>query len=449
MYDFSSALFWYKIIFMTELLAAEGAFIYLLKERPKFFLRIILSVIGLYAIAFAFPVIEYSAWYVSIMFAVFFIASLVAMKLCFAERWSVILFCGIWAYTVQHFSYLIGNYITVMTGVANGSVYEESLMVYNVGSVLISVASYVVVYIVSLVLIKRLFRNISEIRINGFVLVILSVISLAIEVIINAVVVFLKVEDISLVIFTLCYVYDSICCLLTIALLLFSLRNYSLERDKALMSLMLSKERKNFELNKEKMEKITIMCHDLKLRIRELSESGYTGETLKKLENAINSYDNSYRTGNEVLDIILAEIGERCVANNIQFVCMADGAALEGMETDHIYSLFDNALNNAFDAVKMVSDENKRYIGLQMSRKGSMASIHIENYFDLDKAPVFKDGIPQTTKEDEEWHGFGMRSIQHIVECYDGGLRINVKDDLFALNIFLSCDDNKTKVSKR
>ena len=437
MYNFESALFWYKFIFMTELLAAEGTFIFLLKERPKFLLRILLSVVSLYVITFALPIIDYSAIFVSLLFCVLFVASLCAMAICFKEHWGVIIFCGIWAYTVQHLSYILGNYITIISDIPNGSVYEETITGLNIGSLLIGVGTFVCVYFLSFFGVKRLFRDINSIQINVFVLIILSVVSLTIEIFINSVVVYLKVEEYSKILLTLCYVYDTFGCLLTIGLLIFSLWNKSLQKDKAVIALMLKKERENFELRKDNVEKINIMCHDLKHRIRELGETGYANDKLQKLERALQKYGLTYQTGNEVLDVILSEFGARCTESNIQFSCIADGTALNAFEVDSLYSLFDNALNNAFEAVSRITEPDKKYIGLRVVLKEPMISVCVENYFVNDSEMIFIKGLPQTTKSDSQWHGFGMRSIQMAVEKYGGGMSVDIKQDLFVLNIFL------------
>ena len=47
----------------------------------------------------------------------------------------------------------------------------------------------------------------------------------------------------------------------------------------------------------------------------------------------------------------------------------------------------------------------------------------------------FKDGLPQTTKGDTQWHGFGMQSIKMIVQKYGGELSAYVVDDIFHLSI--------------
>lgn len=438
MYNFSSALFWYKFIFMTELIAAECSFVFLLRERSRFFLRAALSVLGMYALTFAVPIFGYNALAVSGLFLVLFVASLGAMAICFKEKFGVILFCGIWSYTVQHFSYLIGNLITTEAGLSSGSVYESTITVYNAGSLLIGTAAFVAVYLVSMFSVRYIFRNMSGIRIHGFMLVVLSILSLVIEIALNAVVVFLQVENMSRTLFALCYVYDMIVCLLTIGLLIFSLWNKSLQHEKAIMELRFGRERESFEIRKDSIDRINIMCHDLKHRIRELGETGYASDKLKKLESAIKSYDAGYRTGNDALDVILSDAGVRCEKNGVQLVCMADGSALASMETDHIYSLFDNAIDNAIDAAEKVSEPEKRYVYVTVSRKGGMVAAHVENCFVNDGRLIFEGGVPLTTRDEPgELHGYGMRSIKHIVESYDGGMAVNVDGDKFTLDIFI------------
>ena len=64
----------------------------------------------------------------------------------------------------------------------------------------------------------------------------------------------------------------------------------------------------------------------------------------------------------------------------------------------------------------------------------SFVSITIENYFD-GKIKLDKQGIPKTTKNNEQYHGFGMKSIKLIVNKYHGDLKIVLDDDVFSLGI--------------
>ena len=62
-----------------------------------------------------------------------------------------------------------------------------------------------------------------------------------------------------------------------------------------------------------------------------------------------------------------------------------------------------------------------------------MLFIQSDNYYAGELS--FKDGLPQTTKEDSNWHGFGLRSIKLIVQKYGGELTTYVEDDIFHLSI--------------
>ena len=49
----------------------------------------------------------------------------------------------------------------------------------------------------------------------------------------------------------------------------------------------------------------------------------------------------------------------------------------------------------------------------------------------------FVDGLPQTSKENKEYHGFGTRSIKTLTEKYGGDLKISAENGIFRLSIML------------
>ena len=51
---------------------------------------------------------------------------------------------------------------------------------------------------------------------------------------------------------------------------------------------------------------------------------------------------------------------------------------------------------------------------------------------------ILKDGLPLTTKNDHNSHGYGMKSIRYIVEKYNGNLIIDCNNNIFVLSILLS-----------
>lgn len=105
MFEFSSPLFWYRLIFLAELILAEGLFSFKLPRRTRFPLRLALSVAAIYAITFLFPIAAYNAFYVSFMFLFMFGMTIAGLFVCFDAPLLNIAFCAVAAYAVQHIAY--------------------------------------------------------------------------------------------------------------------------------------------------------------------------------------------------------------------------------------------------------------------------------------------------------------------------------------------------------
>ena len=52
----------------------------------------------------------------------------------------------------------------------------------------------------------------------------------------------------------------------------------------------------------------------------------------------------------------------------------------------------------------------------------------------LTERVTFCDELPQTTKADKDYHGFGVRSMRYVVEKYGGNMVFEVTDDTFTVN---------------
>ena len=116
---------------------------------------------------------------------------------------------------------------------------------------------------------------------------------------------------------------------------------------------------------------------------------------------------------------------------------MTDGKKLDFMRDTDIYSLIGNILENAIHAVMEVP-EDERDIFLSVVSKGELLSIHSHNPY----AGIVKmhDGLPVTKNADTTNHGIGTRSIQLIVEKYNGTVSFETKDGFFNVNILLLID---------
>ena len=104
MYDFNSALFQYKFVFILELLATEIMIGMLYKKRKNFLVRLGIFILLTIGITFALPILQYNAIYISILFTVMFSASILLLKIIYKESYKNLMLCGIfWLRSTTYF----------------------------------------------------------------------------------------------------------------------------------------------------------------------------------------------------------------------------------------------------------------------------------------------------------------------------------------------------------
>lgn len=198
---------------------------------------------------------------------------------------------------------------------------------------------------------------------------------------------------------------------------------------------MLKKGEWQYEFYKSNIETINRKCHDLKHEIavlRNISDSEERESYIAELENAIMFYDSKIKTGNEVADILLSEKSMKCKSSGIDLSCIVDGAALNFMKVADLSVFLGNSLDNAIEAELREKPED-RHISVNVGRKGDIVTVSIENYFSGTVNIKGGTGLPETTKEDKQSHGYGLYSIRMIVVKYGGTMNIAAEDNSFRL----------------
>lgn len=239
-------------------------------------------------------------------------------------------------------------------------------------------------------------------------------------------------------IYTVYSLFDWVAALLLFALLCEILDHRDAEQDNAVLQQMMRQQRQQLELSKDTVELINIKCHDIKKQLAGLGGRVPTQE-LEELRHAVEIYDIQADTGNETLNVLLAERSLVCKSRDIQFDYIVDGQRLAFLKPGEVYSLFGNALDNAIEAVSEL-EKDRRYIGLQVREERGRLLLRIENC--LDQPPQLVDGLPQTTKGDTRYHGFGVKSIRRIVEQHGGTLTLCTQNGMFRLAALLPLPDS-------
>lgn len=220
----------------------------------------------------------------------------------------------------------------------------------------------------------------------------------------------------------------------------------ALRQEVELFNQMHAQQQAQYALSKENIALINRKCHDLKHQVKaiqlvagEESREKY----LREVEDAVRIYGAIVTTGNEVLDTVLTEKSLYCEAHSIQAHCVVDGHLLDFMDPVDLYTIFGNAMDNAIQGVKDLEQKEKRFIDVLVYRENQLLSIQVTNPIEKDLC-FDEDGLPRTTKEQNGYHGFGLRSIQHTVSQYGGFLSVSVENGCFCLRILLPLAKEKT-----
>lgn len=234
--------------------------------------------------------------------------------------------------------------------------------------------------------------------------------------------------------YTVFNLFDIVCCLFLLSLQSEISRRESELQSNQILKQLLYQQKQQMENSKETIDLINIKCHDIKKQIAMLGNR-IPAEEIDELNKAISVYDTTMKTGNEALDILISEKSLLCEKKQIRFTCIADGTSMGFLKQSDLYSLFGNALDNAIEGSERVEEPALRYVSVKASVEKGMLMIHFENRCE---GPItFVDGLPQTSKKDKRYHGFGMKSIRMITEKYGGYLSAKADKGVFSLNILL------------
>lgn len=220
----------------------------------------------------------------------------------------------------------------------------------------------------------------------------------------------------------------------------------SMRKELETIQLLWHQQKGQYQLSKETIELINHKCHDLKHQvqaIRAVKDEKERETYLEKIEKSVQIYSAIVRTGNEILDTILTEKSLICENSGIHINCVADGSLLGFMNPVDLYTLFGNALDNAIEAVRKLESKEKRVIDIMLYERQSFLMLQIVN--PMCGEVKFEDGLPLTTKAKNGYHGYGMKSMLHTIQKYEGHLTTEVKNGCFYFNVMLPLERDSNK----
>ncbi len=414
---------WLITFFEVELLLIEFVLCWNLQKRRVFWLRLIAS-LGV------FLLLDYLTGQVSVVapwmmlwmivrFLVLVIMSAGVLWFSFHMKLKQLIFYTCVAQTIQHMVHCTARVLGILMPMGNmaAQVTETVLLVFAL--------------LVCVFVLRDMFRSSEAADMKNTDLLVFAIVSTLLIFFVSVATTWMEGETAGEQFF------DLFSCVLILMILFDIFRLRRAEREQYVMLRLLRQEQDQHKLSKATVEIINRKCHDLRHQISALQNmSGeQQRESIRELEQEVLIYDAFAKTGNPDLDIILAEKGLLAEKQGITIQCMADGQKLGFMRAEDIYSLMGNALDNAIEASAGEVVQENRVVEMNLFSRGSFLYIHIAN--PCSREPVFADGLPLTTKEDTDYHGYGMKSIRLIAEKYHGAVTAQWEEGVFSLDIIL------------
>lgn len=432
-----SGLFYYRLVFLAEILISEFLFFFKLKRKNKFVLKLIISLALIFVLAFFYPLPFYNFWYTSLMFIAYFCFTFIACLFLFDEKISTIAFLAIASYLVQHIAYQALNSFLNLGGFESNTglnIYGGAKVTdytFSAITIFMYLFIYFIVYLVSYFMFASQIKRGVQVTISSSYLIFIIAISLGLVIFVNSFAVYNLSNDFSSQAMGLFNLVSMVCCFFVLAFQFKLLDNTNLKEEVDDAYRLLREERKQYLQSKNNVELINERVHDLKHQIRAIVENeSLKKEVVDEMENAIRVYDSKVKTGNDVLDTILTEKSLECSSKNIKITCLLNGKALSFIDEIDLYTFFGNAIDNAIESVVQLEDE-KRIISLTAKEKGNTVSLVLENYTE-NNIEKNDDGLIKSSK-DTPFHGFGMKSMEAITEKYHGNLTYTIENGVFSL----------------
>lgn len=432
--------------FLAELYVFYALCTRSLSRRPHFGLRAMLGTVGMLllglGVAFAYLFVGMSALGRIALYLLLFAVSTAHVALCFDEEYTSILLCCSIAYAAQNLVYkLFLVFFTAIESVRWTDAWGDSFdLIYHI--------VYYAFFALAALCAYRLFlKKITQMtaRLNRKMLR-LSLLTLLVTLVIcsfqDVAAMRLSVgrenhfEQLDLLILRQTgNLLSIVACIGVLLLASRTLEHEELREEVAYLQHAIRQSELQYEISKDTIGMINIKCHDMKYKLATLVQENteQSKDLIEDINRTISIYDAQIETNNKLLNVLLTEKSLYCEQNGINFSCMANGEKLGFMTDGDLYCLFGNIVDNALEAVRGISDKEKRVINLTVVSHGDLLIIREDNYFDGTLS--FSDRLPVTTKDDRAYHGFGMRSIRMIANKYGGELTVSASDNMFHLSI--------------
>lgn len=149
----------------------------------------------------------------------------------------------------------------------------------------------------------------------------------------------------------------------------------------------------------------------------------------------------SFHTGIEIFDILFNHYAARLPQDTEVNIKCEDYCTIDVSDMDQCMIFF-NMIQNAVEAVCKL-EESSHYLQIDVKKGKKYVQITMVNPMNEGKLCLDKAGKLQTSKEDKENHGMGLKNVEKAVEKNNGRIHYDIKEKEFCCEVILPlCKEN-------
>ena len=138
------------------------------------------------------------------------------------------------------------------------------------------------------------------------------------------------------------------------------------------------------------------------------------------------------KTDNDTFDALVNAKIALCDKLGITVQTRVMNDSLDKLEQDEIAVIFGNLFDNAIEASK---NSHKKHIELDVQTQAQYLVISMIN--SIDESVLKNNKALTTTKDEKEYHGYGIKNIKSIVEAHHGMIDYYEENGYFCCDIYL------------
>lgn len=196
---------------------------------------------------------------------------------------------------------------------------------------------------------------------------------------------------------------------------------------------------KNLQLRREQDDTIRHLRHDLRnhmLTLQYYIQNGDENKALAYVESFLHQIQDGapcFQTGNNLLDMLLSEKLTPVVKGGIEVSVSVDFRLGSFLDDFTLCVIVGNALDNAIEACDKITQEDIPFIKIWGGPSANQMLLRVSN--SCKEQASLSTYLPQSTKPDQEHHGFGLKSIERVLKPYHGLLFVENQKKQFDLTI--------------